>query len=317
MKFTTKILHMSLQLFADGGNGAGTSGVQAGAADPQTTGKDALENVQYGIQENTAAQQQKNPDPEPSAPDRNAEFEKLIKGEYKDLYDARVQETVKGRLKNTKSQLDRYQATLPLIQELAARYGIRADKDGSVDIEALTKAIDEDSSYFEAEAVEKGKTVDEIREAHKRDRMFRKLEAENKTLKEQMEQTRAKENADRIYAGWMQQAENLKQVYTDFDLQTEMRNPAFVRLLQANVDMKTAYQVIHQDEIMRGGMEYAVQQTAKQMTNKIIANGNRPHENGSGAAAAAITKTDVSQLSNQDFDEIRRRVMRGERISFG
>ena len=115
----------------------------------------------------------------------------------------------------------------------------------------------------------------------------------------------------------MQQADNLKQVYTDFDLQTEMRNPAFVRLLQANVDMKTAYQVIHQDEIMRGGMEYAVQQTAKQMTNKIIANGNRPAENGSGASAAAITKTDVSQLSNQDFDEIRRRVMRGERISFG
>lgn len=308
----SNILCIDLQLFADGGDGTGTTGVQAAAPGPQNSGN-PLENVKYGIQ----PEDKQEPEKTPPATDRNAEFEKLIKGEYKDLYDARVAETIKGRLKNAQATNDRYQASLPLLQELSARYGIQADKDGSINIDALTKAIDEDNSYFENEAISKGKTVNEIREEHKREKLFRQMEAENKTLKEQMEKTRAKENADRIYAGWMQQAEELKQTYQNFDLRREMQNPDFVRLLQANVDMKTVYQLIHQDEIMRGGMEYAVRQTAQQMTNKIIANGQRPSENGSGTASPAITKNDVSQLSNADMDEVIRRVKRGEKISFG
>lgn len=43
---------------------------------------------------------------------------------------------------------------------------------------------------------------------------------------------------------------------------------------------------------------------------------NRPNENGTNSNSAFVTKTDPSKLTRADFEEIERRVARGERISF-
>ena len=59
--------------------------------------------------------------------------------------------------------------------------------------------------------------------------------------------------------------------------------------------------------------EWAVEQ---KLTNKIIAQGQRPTENGISSQSATVVKSDVSQLTKADRDEIRRRVARGEKISF-
>ena len=114
MKNIHLIPMLNLQLFAEGGAGAGAGeggtaegqGVTEAAALPQTKGEknNPLANVKYGIQEEEApaAKVQK----ETVAPDRNATFEALIKGEYKDLYDAKMQDTIQKRLKGTRP-LDR------------------------------------------------------------------------------------------------------------------------------------------------------------------------------------------------------------------
>lgn len=309
------LLRLNLQLFAEGAGGAGASGGDGGtaagagetgaAAVPQTKGvkSNPLADVKYGIQDDgvQAADAQGST---AETPDRNAEFEKLIKGDYKDLYDAKVQDTIQKRLKGTKETVEKYEALSPTLELLAKKYGVDVN-----DINALNKAIEEDDSYYEEEALEKGITVEQLKE-------IRKMEKENAALKRQMQERSAKENASKLYASWMDQAEKTKSVYPSFNLQAEMNNPRFVDLLRSNVDVRTAYEVLHKDEIIPAAMQFTAKTVEQKLTNKIIANGARPSENGTASQSAAVVKSDVSQLSKADRQEIIRRVQRGEKIRF-
>lgn len=313
MKTKNFIPMLSLQIFAEGGGAAGAGagdggtaqgqGVTAAAALPQTKGEknNPLAGVKYGIQEDVAPAAEVQ---QTATPDRNAEFEKLIKGEYKDLYDARMQDTIQKRLKGTKETVDKYNALTPTLELLAKKYGVDAS-----DIEGLTKAIEADDSYYEQEAMENGMTVQQLKE-------FKKMQRENADLRAQMQEQQRQENANKLYASWMNQAEAAKKVYPGFDMKTEMNNPEFVKLLRSNVDVRTAYEVLHKDEIIPAAMQFTAKTVEQKLTNKIIANGARPSENGMNSQGAAVVKSDVSQLSKEDRAEIIRRVARGEKIRF-
>ena len=303
---------LDLQLFADGGAGdggtgaEGAQGVTAAAALPQTKGaKNPLADVRYGIQDEEVPAAGEPKATEVAQPDRKARFEEMIKGEFKDLYDERMQSTLSKRLKGLNETAEKYNSLSPTLELLAKKYGI---KDSS-DIEALNKAISDDDSYFEDEAMEKGISVEQLKE-------IRKMERENAELKRQMQEQEQHENANRLYAAWMDQAENARQTYPSFDLKSEMANPRFVDLLRSNIDVKTAYEVIHKDEIIPAAMQFAAQQIEQKVANKIKAGGARPSENGMSSQSAAVVKSDVSQLSKEDRAEIIRRVQRGERIRF-
>ena len=309
---------LNLQLFADGagstgsGTGAeGATGATEAVAVSQTkkgAKSNPLANVVYGKQEsaaqvadvltNTTVAESVQP------PDRNAEFEKLIKGDYKDLYDQKMEETIKKRLKGSKETVDKYNALSPTLELLAKKYGVDAN-----DVEALNKAIEEDDAYYEEEALEKGVTVEQLKE-------IKKMEKENAELKRQMQEKNAKEQGAKLYAQWMEQAEKAKTIYPSFDLRAEMNNPKFVDLLRANIDVKTAYEVVHKDDILPAAMQFTAKTVEKKLTDKIIANGARPTENGISSQSSAVVKSDVSQLSKADRAEIIRRVQRGEKIRF-
>ena len=306
MKFNSFIPMLSLQVFAEGagagdGGTAEGQGATAGAASQQKA-VNPLANVKYGIQEeaSTAGVQEETT----AVVDRNAEFEKLIKGEYKDLYDARMQDTIQKRLKSSKETVEKYNALTPTLEMLAKKYGVDAN-----DIQSLNKAIQEDDSYYEEEALEKGITVQQLKE-------IRKMERENAALKAQMEEAQRQENGKKLYAAWMQQADETKKVYPSFDIQTEMNNPQFLALLRSNIDVRTAYEVTHKDEIIQGAMQFTAQTVESKLAKKIASNGARPAENGMKSQSAAVVKSDVSQLSKADRAEIIRRVQRGEKIRF-
>ena len=307
MQIITFLPLLNLQLFAEGA-GAGDGGTAEGqgvteaAALPQTKGvKNPLADVKYGIQEDApAAKVQETATPV----DRNAEFEKLIKGEYKDLYDARVQDTVQKRLKGQKETVDKFNELTPTLEMLGKKYGVDA-----TDIKALNTAIQEDDSYYEAEAMEKGMSVQQLKE-------IKRMERENAVLKAQMEEAQRQENGKKLYATWMQQADETKQVYPSFNLEAEMANPKFLDLLKSNIDVRTAYEVLHKDDIIRGAMQFTAQTVENKIAKKIASNGARPSENGMSSQSAAVVKSDVSQLSKEDRAEIIRRVQRGEKIRF-
>lgn len=282
------LMTLDLQLFADGGDGgtgsAGTTGETGTAAVSQTTITDA---------DGTTA----------TTIDRNAEFEKLIKGEYKDLYDARVQDTVKNRLKGQKETVDKYNALAPTLETLAKKYGVDAS-----DINALNKAIEEDDAYYEEEALEKGVTVEQLKQ-------FKKMERENAELKKLRDEKNAKEAAEQKVASWMEESKQVKAIYPQFDLKSEMQNSKFVDLLRVpGVDVRTAYELTHKDEIIAGAMQFTAKTVEKKIADKIAANGARPTENGLSSQSASLTQSDVSQLSRAEILDIQRRVARGEKV---
>jgi hypothetical protein len=321
MEYKLTLIPLDLQAFAEGaGSGAsaggtggaeGATGATATAAVSQTKGakSNPLANVVYGKQESVPAAggQTETTDADGNTSqtvDRNAEFEKLIKGEYKDLYDARMQDTVQKRLKGSKETVEKYEALSPVLEILAKKYGVDPS-----DSSALAKAIEDDDSYFEEEALEKGITVQQLQE-------YRKMERENADLRKQVEAEQNKEKANRLYQKWMNEAEQTRSVYPAFNLQEEMRNPQFVQLLRSDIPVRTAFEVIHKDEIIPAAMQYTAKAVEQKVANKIIANGARPTENGTSGQSAALTKSDVSQLTKEDRREIARRVARGEKIVF-
>ena len=285
------LMTLDLQLFAEGGDGGtgseGTTGATEAAAGSQTS---------IPAADGTTATNE----------DRKAKFDKLIKDEFKDLYDERMQETIKNRLKGQKETVDKYNALAPTLETLAKKYGV-----DPADINALNKAIEEDDAYYEEEALEKGITVEQLKE-------FKKMERENAELKKLRDEKNAKEAAEKKVATWMEESKQVKAIYPQFDLKSEMQNSKFVDLLRVpGVDVRTAYELTHKDEIIAGAMQFTAKAVEKKIADKIAANGARPTENGLNSQSASLTKSDVSQLSKADILDIQRRVARGEKISFG
>ena len=303
---------LNLQLFAegtggDGGTGAeGAKGATATAAVSQTTkgAKNPLADVKYGIQEESTPAAEVN---NIATDDRNARFEALIKGEFKDLYDARMQDTIQKRLKGTKETVDKYNALSPTLEMLGKKYGVDA-----TDIEALNKAIEEDDSYYEEEALERNISVQQLKE-------IKKMERENAQIRARLQEQDKRDEFIRKVTLAEQQAMVAKQTYPSLDFKHELNNnPEFFDLvMNRGIDVGNAYLVTHKDEIIPAAMQYTAKQVEQKITNKMIANGARPVENGNSSQSASVTKRDVSSLTKADIAEIERRVARGEKISFG
>ncbi len=187
---------------------------------------------------------------------------------------------------------------------LAGKYGVSAD-----DADALLKAAEADESYYEAEAAEKGLTVEQLK-------YTKRLERENASLKAAREERERQERNSQLHARWMQQTEDAKKVYPGLDFAKEAQDQNFSRLLSVGIDVKTAYEVCHHDEIMSGGMQYAAKRAQQQTMDNIRARGMRPQEGALGASPAGNPKADVSKLTKEQRAEYARRAMRGERITF-
>lgn len=311
MKHYSIIPVRSLQLFAEGsaagdGGTAQGSGVTAPAAGVRKGVKsNPLADVKYGIQPEEsapAAGVQQTTEPKP---DRNAEFEKLIKGDYKEQYDARVQDTVQKRLKGSKEIVDKYNAISPILPLLAQKYGV-----DPADAAALAKAIENDNALYEKEASDHGMDVDTYKK-------YEQMRRQNEALRAQAEDQNRKDHAAQQYAAWTRQADEAKAKYPQLDLEVEVKNPQFMRLLNAGVDVGSAYLVIHKDDVIPAAMQYVAQSVEQKLAGKIAANGTRPAENGMKSQGATVVKSDVSTLTKLDRAEINRRVARGEKISFG
>ncbi len=302
MRKLTLAPFFNIQLFAEGGGApAGGDGAAAAAPaeGPQPTGVkgNPLADVQYGKQESAPDAGEKT-----SEDDRNSRFEELIKGEYKDLYDSRVQDTIRQRLKGNEAIVQKYNALAPMLDLLAGKYGVEPDN-----VEALSKAIEDDETFYEEEALEKGMSVQQVKE-------YRKMMRENKALKEQMEAQKNQQQADATVAAWMRDADAVKQIYPNFDFRTELQNDQFRMLIQSNIPMQTAYEVVHKDELIPAAMQFTAKQVEAKVANNVRAGQKRPAEGAASSRSAVQVKSDPSKFTKADMDEIERRVARGERI---
>ena len=117
------------------------------------------------------------------------------------------------------------------------------------------------------------------------------------------------------YAALFARAEELKAEYPDFDLAREMENPIFVRLTAPGVDIDpgTAYEIIHRRDLEKARRSEDFARTVQAVRSGSL----RPDESAlTGARAAVPVRTDPKNLSAEDRKDIRKRVQRGERVTF-
>ncbi len=291
--------NLDLNLFGEGGDGgAGAAAAGAGeSAAPADGAGDAL----LGNAPEALAQGDAQP------VDKAAAFEALIKGEYKDEFAKRTQGIINSRFRAAKAAEEKSKAVEPVIAALYSKYGVDpASKDA---IAQLQTAINEDDTYYEVEAARRGMSVDQLKE-------IRRVEGENAVYRAR----EAERERNQILSDWQMQADKLSQVYPNFALDAEIsgeNGETFLNLIRSGIDIKTAYEVIHKDELLSGAIGYAVTQAQQRTVDNIRARGLRPSENGAGNknSGTQIRKSSPSTWSDAEYDDILRRVRSGEKIN--
>ena len=302
MRTTSFIPMLHLQLFAEGGAGAGGDG--AAAQGTGVTGAAAV--PQTGVNAPAAEVQNTEPQAQPTeAPvDLDAEFDNLIKGKYKSQFQSVMQNTVRQRLKGNQDTVDKYTTLSPVLDLLAKKYGVDAS-----DTKALAAAIEDDDSLYEDAALKNGTSPSE-------EKRFSKLTRQNQQLLQQINDQKQAEQASQQMQVWEQQASEARKIYPNLDMNKEAKNPQFRQLLMAGIDVGTAYLAVHKDEVLGGAMQHAAQTAAQKVANSVIANGSRPSENGMASQSAAVTKIDPSLMTREERRALIQRSARGENIRF-
>ena len=282
-----------LQLFSEEGGAA---------ADEGTCASPAAENPESNGVATGGEGEQVAPAEEPT-------FDDLIKGKYKKEFGAKVQEAVNKRVKNQQDYQEKWDRLSPLLGMLGQHYGVGLSENGEIDLNALQQQITNDTSLYEQEAFDRGMRPEDLQ-------LIKQLEYENEQLRRVNEANAMEEQSQAAYRALVEEGERLKSVYPDFDLGLEMQNPDFGRLIAVDIPLRTAYEIVHKDEIMEGSMRYAVKQTEEKIANSIKSGMKRPAENGTqGQSAGDQGRLDPSKLTRAQLAEIKRRAERGERIT--
>ena len=281
---------LALNLFDEGAAGAGASAQAAPAAEGQASGVSAEPTQQAGQAAGAAA--------EPTPEQLRSEFDELIKGKYKSLYDENVQKILKDRFK----KYDGIEKTNKQMQKTISLMGQRY---GTEDAAELYEKISNDASLFSDAALEAGMSEQAFLEKSR-------VEFENKQLKGELDRREQEEKNREIFRQWHESEIALKQSFPNFSLEKELQNESFAKLITDGIDMKTAYMVIHNDEmIAQAQQQTAAAIAAKQQTANIP---KRPSENTSSQSGFQ-TRIDVTKLTAKERRELAQRARR-EKISF-
>lgn len=292
-KEETLVKKINLQLFAESGEST-----EGAASAPPAEGDES--NLESGMSE---------PETEEALPSDGKEekkpFSELIKNEYKDAFAEEVNKIFSKRYKNEKSFESKYDKLKESFVPLMERFEAKTP-------EELIEKLSGDERKLSEEAMERGMELEDYKK-------FLSLKAENRRKTEYIEKMeREKEAAARTRAHdeqiskWNSEAEEVKKEYPDFDLSEEVKSNSFLTALRMGVGIKDAYRIVHPDIYK----EQIAKSERKAALEAQRAKSARPTELGAGSSAPTREVPDVSNLTDKEMEEICRRVMRGEKITF-
>lgn len=197
----------------------------------------------------------------PAAAETRVPFETLIKGEYREDFQKKVEEILRRRFKNQEKRREE-----------------------------------------PAESAEKPEKPEETR-----------AEADSLAAPEAGEGQKA--GGDPRYERLIRSARQARMAYPQLDLRRELASPRFADMVLRGVDVKTAYEAVHHEEMLRSAMGYGVQRAAEKLSRAQIT--GRVAENGAESQSASVERLDPRHMTAEERAEIRRRVLeRGEKVWF-
>lgn len=221
-------------------------------------------------------------------------------------YNKEMQAVVQSRLKSSKAAEEALSKLAPALEVLARKHNLDVN---NMDYDALAKAVSDDDTFYEEKALQMGVSVETAKKLDQKERDDARAQ---RTLEEQ-----------KIFQHFQmleQQGEALKKTFPNFDLRTELKNPAFARMTSPNggVSVEDAYYAVHRREIQQATIQASAQQAAQKISNSIRSGQNRPDENGATGQAPSVTTFDYSKASREERDALKRRIReaaaRGEKL---
>lgn len=318
---------VDLQLFAEGG-GDGAAAAGGDGAAPAAAEKAASAPAQGKGREAAAAEvdEMLSPAEEPGAEEDAAEGEKqdgaanksgtdpeahrkafgeLMRGEYNREFGEMI---VQATQKAYDSILNEQGPVGRILNALGQKYGTAPG-----DYEALAAAVEggvvKDDAYYEDMAMKKGISVQLAKEMDA-------LESENAKHRAAEQQRAEAAKMEAIQQEWDAAAERIRAEDPGFDIKTALADPDFAQMLKLGVKMEDAYKARYFDDIMARRTTQTAKTVEKGVEARIRQRGARPSENGTNPGGAAVLKTDVSKLTPQQCEELERRAMRGQIITF-
>lgn len=318
---------VDLQLFAEGG-GDGAAAAGGDGAAPAAEEKAAFAPAQGKGREAAAAEvdEMLSPAEEPGAEEDTAEgeeqdgaadksstdpeahrkaFGELMRGEYNREFGEMI---VQATQKAYDSILNEQGPVGRILNALGQKYGTAPG-----DYEALAAAVEggvvKDDAYYEDMAMKKGISVQLAKEMDA-------LESENAKHRAAEQQRAEAAKMEAIQQEWDAAAERIRAEDPGFDIKTALADPDFAQMLKLGVKMEDAYKARYFDDIMARRTTQTAKTVEKGVEARIRQRGARPSENGTNPGGAAVLKTDVSKLTPQQCEELERRAMRGQVITF-
>lgn len=314
-----------LQLFAEGGDGAGAAeGTGEAAAEEkavsapaQSKGREAaaaeVDEMLSPAEEPDAEQDAAEGEEQDGAADKSGTdpeahrkaFGELMRGEYNREFGEMI---VQATQKAYDSILNEQGPVGRILNALGQKYGTAPG-----DYEALAAAVEggvvKDDAYYEDMAMKKGISVQLAKEMDA-------LESENAKHRAAEQQRAEAAKMEAIQQEWDAAVERIQAEDPDFDIKTALADPDFAQMLKLGVKMEDAYKARYFDDIMARRTTQTAKTVEKGVEARIRQRGARPAENGTNPGGAAVLKTDVSKLTPAQCEELERRAMRGQIITF-
>lgn len=197
-----------------------------------------------------------------------------------------------GEQRKEKEKLEKYESMMNVLQE---HFEVS-------DIDQLEKKID---GLLDDIAYKRGTTKEQLKKQQQAQLEIKKFEA---MQQEQMQQA--------FFNAFNVDCEKLSKsnpdLYGDINPDELIENKQFLAMLGSGVPFKQAYDALNVEKLLKK----QTQKAKKTVIEDVKAKGNRIAENATKKSKAAVTKIDVSKMTDDQLADIERRAAAGERITF-